>query len=137
MYTYIYIYVYIYIYICRTRRARPRRRQGCVSLAPPDISKRACFFVQNVHGFLASTRYCFTSRLMCTNQSWFIPPPTRIAHTVALLLHDHCAIYDPLPRPPFCMPCTIQHGPWQYRVKAKRVQGSPEWRCVVLFAVRV
>ena len=28
-----------------------------------------------------------------------LPPPTRISHTIALLLHDYCAIYDPTPTP--------------------------------------
>ena len=27
----------------------------------------------------------------------FIPPPTCNAHTIAILLHDYCAIYKPLP----------------------------------------
>jgi len=35
--------------------------------------------------------------------------PTCIAHTVAIRLHDYCAVYDPPPRPPFCMPYTIQY----------------------------
>jgi len=29
----------------------------------------------------------------------FIPPPTCIARTIAILLHVHCAIYDALPTP--------------------------------------
>jgi len=29
----------------------------------------------------------------------FLPPPTCIAHTIALLLHDYCAIYDSPPTP--------------------------------------
>jgi len=36
------------------------------------------------------------------------PPPTCIAHTIAVLLHDYSAIYDP-PRPLFRMPYTIQY----------------------------
>jgi len=28
-----------------------------------------------------------------------VPAPTRIAHTIPLLLHDDCAIYDPPPTP--------------------------------------
>ena len=36
---------------------------------------------------------------MHVNQSSFIAPPTRIAHTIALLLHDYCAIYEPPPTP--------------------------------------
>ena len=31
----------------------------------------------------------------------FPPPPTRIAYTIKLLLHDSCKIYDPPPTPPF------------------------------------
>jgi len=33
------------------------------------------------------------------NQSSFTPPPTRISHTIALLSHDYCAMYDPPPTP--------------------------------------
>jgi len=34
----------------------------------------------------------------------FNTPPACIAHTIANLLHDDCAIYDPPLRPPLCMP---------------------------------
>jgi len=37
------------------------------------------------------------------------PPPTCIAHTIAIRLHDYCAMYDPSLRPLFCMPYTIQY----------------------------
>ena len=30
-----------------------------------------------------------------------LPPPTCIAHTIAILLHDYCAIYDPPSEPSF------------------------------------
>jgi len=46
---------------------------------------------------LAFTRYSFTSKLLCTSQSFMCPPPRCIANTIAILLHDHCAMYDPLP----------------------------------------
>jgi len=58
----------------------------------------------------------------------FIASPTCKAYTIAIRLHDYCAIYDPLPRPPVRMPYTIQHWQWQYCVKAKlpgRVNPSP------------
>jgi len=31
----------------------------------------------------------------------FLPPPTCIAHTVAILLQYHCAIFEPSSDPPF------------------------------------
>jgi len=77
---------------------------------------------------LAVTRYCFTSRLMCTNQSSFIAPPpsTRTAHTIVLLLHDLRNLRPPTD-PPFCMPYTIQYWSWQYRVKT-----NPPPRCSII-----
>ena len=33
------------------------------------------------------------------HQLFIAPPPTRIAYTIGLLLHDNCAIYDPPPTP--------------------------------------
>jgi len=42
------------------------------------------------------TRYCFTSRLLCTNQPPVHPPPPPpacIAHPCTILLHDHCEVY--------------------------------------------
>ena len=47
----------------------------------------------------------------------FIAPPTRIAHTVAILLHN----IRPPSDPPVCTPYTIQYCALQYRVKAKIV----------------
>jgi len=40
-------------------------------------------------------------RLLCTKQSslFVLPPPTCIAHTIAILLHVYCAIYDAPPAP--------------------------------------
>jgi len=32
---------------------------------------------------------------------FYCPPPTRIAHTIALLLHAYCVIYDPPTDPSF------------------------------------
>jgi len=37
------------------------------------------------------------------------PPPTRKAYPIAVLLHDHCAIYAPPHRPPLLMLYTIQY----------------------------
>jgi len=47
-----------------------------------------------------------------------LSPPTCIAHTIAKLLHDYCAIYD-APPTPFCLLYTIQYWPWHSRVKVK------------------
>ena len=53
-------------------------------------------------GRLTLTRDCFTSRLLCTDQSSsYCPPPTCIAPTIATRVHDYCAIYDAPPDPPF------------------------------------
>ena len=47
---------------------------------------------------LAFTRYCSTSKLYCGSQSpWHCPPPTCKAYPIAILLHDHCAMYVPPP----------------------------------------
>jgi len=71
------------------------------------------------------TRYCFTTRLMRTNQSsvYCLPPPA-----LPTLLHDYfttIAQYTIPLRPASCMPYTIQYWSWQYRVKAK---SSPRHR---------
>jgi len=50
-------------------------------------------------GAFAFTRCCFTSRLLCTNQSFCIAPPTCTAHAITILLYDYCAIYDAPPTP--------------------------------------
>jgi len=72
-----------------------------------------------VGGRLAFTRYSFTSKLLSTNQSTFYcPAHLHRPHDCNTLL-DYCAIYDPPPRLPFCMPYTIQYWQYQYRVKAK------------------
>ena len=49
-----------------------------------------------------------------------LPPPytLHIAHTIAILSHGYCAIYE-APRPPLCMPYTIQYWQLQYRVQTK------------------
>ena len=40
--------------------------------------------------------------LLCTNQaSLYCPPHPCSAHTIAMLLHDSCAIYDLSPTPLF------------------------------------
>ena len=49
----------------------------------------------------------------------FIAPTTCRAYTIAIPLHDYCAVYNPSQRPPLCMPYTIQYWHWLYRVKAK------------------
>jgi len=38
-----------------------------------------------------------------------LPPPHCIAHIIAMLLHGHCAMYDPPPAPPFRLPYMIQY----------------------------
>ena len=46
--------------------------------------------------------YSFTSRRLCTNQSSFHPPPPPcISHTVATLMPDYWAVYEP----PSDLPC--------------------------------
>jgi len=51
---------------------------------------------------LAFTRYCFTQKLYCWSpSSCSCPPPTCKAYPIAILLHDHCAIYAPPPTSPF------------------------------------
>jgi len=38
-------------------------------------------------------------RGLCARSNSLLSPPTRIAHTIALLSHDYCAIFDPPPTP--------------------------------------
>jgi len=38
-----------------------------------------------------------------------MPHPTYKAYPIAILMHGHCAIYDPPPPPPLCMLYTIQY----------------------------
>jgi len=52
-------------------------------------------------------------RGLCASFKHRVSPPTRIAHTIALLLHDYYELYDPPPTP-LCMPCTVQYWSWQY-----------------------
>jgi len=61
---------------------------------------------------LAFTRYCFTSKLYCESLSSFCrPPPTCKAYPIAILLHDHCAIYAPPPNPLFMPdPSCVSHS---------------------------
>jgi len=54
-------------------------------------------------------RISYTSRLLCTNQAPLNPPrpcPPALPHPGAILLHDHCEVYD---SPPFvcCAPYNI------------------------------
>jgi len=39
----------------------------------------------------------------------FYPPPTCVSHTITIVLHDYCTIYDASHRPTFCMPYTIPY----------------------------
>jgi len=55
----------------------------------------------------------------------------RINHPCVAPSHLHCphycntmANYTTPPRPPLCMPCTIQYWGWQYRVKANAPLGT-------------
>jgi len=79
------------------------------------------FFIRRYHDMLAFTRYCFTSRLLGTNQASFYCPShlhcLRYCNTVARPLRN----MRPPHRPPLCMPYTIQYWQWQYRVKAKTI----------------
>jgi len=51
---------------------------------------------------LAFTRYCFILKLYCGSpSSVYPPPPIYKAYPIAILLHDHCAIYAPPPTPSF------------------------------------
>jgi len=69
---------------------------------------------------LAFTRYSFTSKLYCGSQIILLLPlpPTCKAYPLAILLHDHCAIYVPPPPPALY---AIHHTILviTYRVKAK------------------
>jgi len=69
-------------------------------------------------------RYSFASRRLSTNQaSRYPPPPTCNAHTIAILVHDCCAIYDP-PSDLICVchtPYNIGNGNSMYLPQAEGV----------------
>jgi len=75
----------------------------------------------HIHRYLGVRRACalaltrYSSRLdFCAriNHPCIAPPPTYIAHTVAIRLQSYCAIFDPPPSPPFVChtPYNIVHG---------------------------
>ena len=71
---------------------------------------------------MAFTRDSSTSRLLCTNQSSLhCPPPACIAHTIAILLHDCCAMYDP---PPTLLLYAIHHTILVMAVSCKKINRS-------------
>jgi len=61
-----------------------------------------CIYIYIYIYILACTRYCFTPKIYCGNQSSvYCPSPTCKAYPIAILLHDHCAMYAPPPTHPF------------------------------------
>ena len=63
---------------------------------------------------------CFTPKLYCGRQSFFYcPPPTYTAYPIAILLHDHRAIYAPPTDPRF-----LCHTPYKLGV-AISCKGQP------------
>jgi len=66
----------------------------------------------NIRRELAFTRYDFTLKLLWGSQTSVYCPPTCEAYTIAILLHDYCAIHDPSTDPPFVChtPYTISNG---------------------------
>ena len=124
IHTYIYICIYIErLYLCvRTRamlccwRGDTARAASCCALSATAILlcrgrtpftnlntlSRVSFQVRTSARSLACTRYCFTSKLYCGSQSSvYCPSPTCKAYPIAILLHDHCAMYAPPLTPPF------------------------------------
>ena len=91
-----YIYRYIYIYAYTYARRGPRRLKVCVVrlVTDPPHSEMADAAARKyskspapigASSALAFTRYCFTSRLMCTDQSSLIAP---LHNTIARLLDN-------------------------------------------------
>ena len=98
-----------------------------ISLRPSFIAIYAIQYWQwqyRVKGKLAFTRYSFTSRLLCTNQSSFYSPPLAALPTLLTYYWTTIAQYTTLPRLPRCVPYTIQYWQGQYRVMIK-VQRGP------------
>jgi len=92
-------------------------------------------------GWFARAQKLWSKQISCTKVSLYkifvyfeafehepiillLPPATCNAHTIAVLLHDCCAIRDPLPDPSCVVPYTIQYWQWKYLVKPK---SSPRW----------
>ena len=70
----------------------------------------------------AFTRYTFTSRLLCTNQSsLYCPPPHLQCPHDCITLHDYCAIDDPLVTP---LVYAIHHTYWQWQSRV-RLEAKP------------
>jgi len=94
-----YIRIYVYISTEITHRsyssttAAPRPANHTYIHTYINISKEIGDYA------LAFTRYCFTPRPMCTNQSSSIAPPHPHCPHYCTTMHDYCAIYDPPPTP--------------------------------------
>jgi len=74
-----------------SRAAAEGRRAECVCEAESELES-----VRSLQSFLALSNHPCSAPSIC------------IAHTIAILLHDECAIYDPHPTP-LCMQYTIQY----------------------------
>jgi len=86
----------------------------------------------------AFTRYSSTSRLLCTNQSSSCCPPPTHLHCPHYYT-NHCTAFAPYtttPRPPMCIPYTIQYWHWQYRVKANLPSPIRRTRDSACFGIR-
>ena len=86
------------------------------SLRRPDApSTQGCSCVGHLN--LNFTIYCFISKLYCGSlSSFYCPPPTRNAYPVAILLHDHCAMYG---SPPTLTFYAIHHTPLVMAISCK------------------
>jgi len=58
---------------------------------------------------LGFTRYLFSLKLFVHESIIRVLPPNCIAHIVGILLHDHCALYDPPPPTPSPLLFAIHH----------------------------
>ena len=83
-----------------------------------ERASRAAQAAVFVYWGLAFTRYCFTMRLVCTNQCYSLQTPPLSGHPTSLLHRTHyCAIYVSH-RPPCIAISAIQYREWQYCVNA-------------------
>ena len=86
------------VYVWVARREGVTGRGGAAGLPPPSRVRGEGVGIHQIF---------FTAKLLHTNQSsFYCPHPPALPHTIAILLHDYCAIYD---SPPTSVLYAIHH----------------------------
>jgi len=105
IYIHIHIYIYIYMHVCfiladrRNGSNTSASARGAVLLVATDSPSVVQELVQVCLGFYKI--FVYIKAFVHERIIPFLPLPICIAHTIAILLHGYCAIYDPPPSYPF------------------------------------